>query len=200
MLLATQLSPKHSPGKLTFSNYVIGVVVFIGVPALIMIIAPVTRMTFVKHTDGVSVQVTKCMFFIIPFLTQNIRQIVKIEEHLVKGRKFDARERRLGHKGSTVDDGTIFISGHDGVVVRVSVDPSSMKDAVAKANAFLNQPTPQPLTITVVANWIVSIVVGGIATFFSLLYIIGATLGAAFGIIRLLSPEGDDLRRESEQI
>ncbi len=171
---------------------------FIGVPALIMFVAPVTWLTFEKGPAGVTATTRKCMFFVIPFRTEVVTSVTDIGEKLVAARKFNAVERRRGHQGVKVADGTLIISGPTNSV-HINVSPSNLAQTAERARTYLKDPRVTPLRMTVVANWTVSVAVGGVATFLAALYVLGATLGVAKWLletmgwmIRTLGPAGPD--------
>ncbi len=171
--------------KDTIITQLIAVTVFVGVPALITLMAPVTWIKCEKQPTGVSATASQCLFFIIPFSTQTAFPVTDVKEQVHRGRRqqTDAERRRKQTAAKAEDQGTLTISGAN-TEVNVSCSPVSLPGAAAQVRAFLKSPTPAPLRLTVVANWKISVIVGGIATCFTLLYVVGSILAVALWILR----------------
>lgn len=171
--------------KDTIITQLIAIVVFVGVPAVITLLAPVTWIKCEARSTGVSATASQCLFFIIPFSTQTVFPVIDVKEDVKQGRhqQTDA-ERRRGQKAAKAEDqGTLTISGPQ-TEVKVSCSPVSLPAAAGQIRAFLKEPAQSPLRLTVVANWKISVIVGGIATCFTLLYVVGATLAILFWLPR----------------
>lgn len=171
--------------KDTIITQLIAIVVFVGVPAVITLLAPVTWIKCETQPTGVSATASQCLFFIIPFSTQTVFPAVEVKEDVHHGRhhQTDAERRRREHGAKAEDQGMLIISGPQ-TEVKVSCSPVSLPEAAAQIRTFLKEPTQTPLRLTVVANWKISVIIGGIATCFTLLYIVGATLGICAWLLR----------------
>lgn len=169
----------------------IGIFGFVLIPALITWIAPVSRLTFEKAGQGVRATVRQYVFFVVPFRTDIIQPVTKIEDRVRAGRHANADERRRGQRAYQAGDGTLTIVGPTRVAA-ITVAPTSLPDVAARARAFLERPADQPLQMTVVANWVVSVAVGGVGTGFALLYLIGSLLAIAQWMLKKLGPGSSD--------
>lgn len=188
--------------KDTLITQLIAVTVFVGVPAVITLMAPVTWIKCEAQPTGVSATASQCLFFIIPFSTQTVFPVVDVKEDVHHGRRqrTDAERRRGQTAAKAEDQGTLTISGLQ-TEVKVSCSPVSLPAAAAQIRAFLKEPAQSPLRLTVVANWKISVIIGGIATCFTLLYVVGTTLAVLIWPLRKVKSfvQGvDDRSVESE--
>jgi len=180
------------PVKQTPATIVIGILGFVVFPALITAVAPVSYIRFEKRGDGVAATVKQCLLLVIPFQTKTIYPVEGLDERVREARRENADERRRnnGKKLTIEGEGTLVILGPNDESAAASVSPVSIKSVREKAEAFLRTPTEKPLDLFVVANWKFSLLMGGAATFFTVLYLVGAMIAVPLWFIRKLSPAG----------
>jgi hypothetical protein len=147
-------------------------------PGLTTGMAPATWLTFERNDDGVRCTTRTCVFFVVPFRTQRVEHVTKIEHRERTGRT--ERQRSLGRttdKTVHVDgEGFLQIHGLDNEFAEVSVSPASIKTVAAKATEFLNASSPNATTIFAIANWKFGAIMGGVLSLFTLLYVVGYSL------------------------
>ena len=112
-------------------------------------------------------------------------------------RKSSGRTERRRKFGSTTKEnfavkvdgeGFLQIHGIGDQLIEVSVSPASLETVAAKSNDFLASSKESSKTIFAMANWKFGAIMGGILTSFTLLYVVGYTLGFLTWIINGSKP------------
>ncbi|PTY02909.1 hypothetical protein DB346_07810 [Verrucomicrobia bacterium LW23] len=169
----------------------IALLVFLGVPALVTAIAPVSWVNFQRVGDRVSVRASTCLLFVVPYKTVVVDSVIGVSERNVSGTTSSRRhgESVTRDRTKSEDQGfLVLLPPEPGVPAEVSVSPASLPGVLEQCRAFLKNPAEERLSLFVVANWKFSVIGGGIATFFAALYIVGATCGVALFLFRLVVP------------
>ena len=148
-------------------------------PGLVTMMAPASWLTFTRSESGVSCTTRTCVFFIVPYKTQQVAQVTGIDHRDRAGRT--ERQRKFGRtttKKVHVDgEGFLQILGVGDQNAEVSVSPASLENVIAKANDFLTSTKEGSTTLFAIANWKFGGLMGGILTAFTILYVVGYTLG-----------------------
>lgn len=148
-------------------------------PGVVTMMAPATWLTFERGEEVVSCKTRTCMFFVVPFKVQHVDQVTGISDRERAGRTKQQREfGRTTQKTVHVDgEGFLEIHGVGDQLIEVSVSPASLENVVGKANDFLRSTKEGSTTLFAIANWKFGALMGGILTLFTVLYVIGYTLG-----------------------
>ena len=148
-------------------------------PGGVTLMAPATWLTFQRDVAGVSCRTRTCMFFVVPFKVQHVDQVTGISDRERSGRTERQREfGRTTQKTVRVDgEGVLEIHGVGDQLIEVSVSPASLENVVDKAKDFLSSTKVGSTTLFAIANWKFGALMGGILTSFTVLYVIGYTLG-----------------------
>ncbi len=148
-------------------------------PGGVTLMAPATWLSFQRNDEGVSCKTRTCMFFIVPFKVQHVDQVTAILHRERAGKTERQREfGRATNKTVEVDgEGFLQIHGPDNQLIEVSVSPASLESVVAKSNEFLTSTRDRSKTIFAIANWKFGGLMGGVLTMFTVLYVVGYTLG-----------------------
>lgn len=148
-------------------------------PGLTTFVAPATWMSFHRSGEKVSCTTRTCVFFVVPFKVQYLDNVVEIRQRERAGKT--VKERKLGRttdKNIQVDgEGFLQLHGENEQVAEVSVSPASLKSVFEKVNEFLHSNKDGSATIFAIANWKFGAGMGGVLTAFTLLYVVGYTLG-----------------------
>ncbi len=158
--------------------------VFVGFPALVTAIAPVSWVTFERHDGRVTATTRTCLLFVVPYKHQTVEPVVGLGDRLVEGTY--SRERRKGRDRYTKseDEGFLVIRG-PGQTVEVSVTPHNLESVVERSETFLDDPQARELKLFVVANWKFSMIVGGLLSLLTVLYVVILAFGIALKILHL---------------
>ncbi len=148
-------------------------------PGLTTMIVPATWLTFVRSGEVVQCTTRTCAFFVVPFKTQRVDSVTQIEYRERAGRSERKREfgRNKNERVYVEGEGTLQILGAGDQMAEVSVSPASLKSVVEKSKAFLNSAGENSKTIFVIANWKFGGLMGGVLSLFTLLYVVGYSLG-----------------------
>ena len=160
-------------------QHMIVFLICVAFPGVVTLMAPATWLTFERVGENVSCTSRTCAFFIVPFKTQFVDQVLDIGHRERAGRTEQKREfGRTTQKTVYVDgEGFLQIHGTGDQLVEVSVSPASLASVVGKSNQFLTSPQENSTTIFAIANWKFGGLMGGVLTSFTLLYVVGYTLG-----------------------
>lgn len=179
--------PKPESLRSVIVTQAIAIVVFVGVPALITALAPVSHITLKKEPQGVSATVQANLLFVVPYSTRTVSPVTEITSRVIQGEKGTAAERRRKQQGKSEPEGQLIFTGPQQKAIANAL-PSTLERDLARLQDFQKSPTETPLQMTVIAHWLISIVVGGIATAFAALYIVCAILGFGLWLVRKASP------------
>ncbi len=162
-----------------FLQHVIVFLICVVFPGGVTFMAPATWLTFERSEETVRCTARTCVFFVVPFKTQKMDQVTSISDRERSGRT--ERERKYGRTTDKIvhvdGEGFLQIHGVGDQLVEVSVSPVSLENVVGKSNDFMNSTKAGSATIFVIANWKFGAIMGGILTSFTVLYLVGYTLG-----------------------
>jgi hypothetical protein len=158
---------------------------FVGVPALVTAIAPVSWIRLERTGEQVTARVQTCLLFVVPFKNQSVAPVTEVGDELIAGK--ERRERRPGtDRFTTSDDEGILVLQGDATSARVQVSPASLPQVVAKCQAFVDDAAAGELTLFVVANWKFSVIGGGVVSLLAVLYIGAVTSGLVVKFVQRL--------------
>jgi hypothetical protein len=159
-------------------------VLFVGIPALVTAIAPVSWVKFERRDGTVSAKAQTCLLFVVPYKTQAVSPVVGIGDRFVGGSY--TRKRRPGRDRVTKseDEGFLIIQGVE-EAAEVSVTPHDLKSVIERSEAFLHDSQAAELKLFVVANWKFSVIGGGLISLLTVLYVVSIVGGGAVKLIRV---------------
>ena len=165
------------------------VLFFVGTPAVITAIAPVSWIKFHREGDRVVAQAKTCLLFIIPFRVQTVDPVISFSRRTIAGSTTIKRKKGTDERHTSDTEGMLMMQGPQ-QTAEVSVTPANLDDVLQKANAFLKDGQSTELKIFAPANWKFSVIFGGLASCLTVLYVLGVTLailkflGQSLGIIK----------------
>lgn len=155
-------------------SHSIGLVFFVVLPALLTATMPVTWTTFSRQGDRVEMKASVCLFFVVPFRHESVTAVTGVEK-----RSSGGGSRRIGGHGSdrntmvhTAKVGFLTVKGSE-QEAEIAVAVGDLEEVQRKVQSFLADKAAPELKLFTVANWTVSAIIGGIATFFAALYLFG---------------------------
>ncbi len=161
-------------------QHVIVFLICVVFPGAVTLMAPVTWMTFERSNEVVSCTTRTCMFFVVPFKTQQVNEVIGIGHRERAGKT--ERKREFGRTTDEIvhvdGEGFLQIHGADEKLIEVSVSPASLQTVSMKANDYLSSTEQTSVTIFAIANWKFGGLMGGVLTLFTLLYVVGYSLGS----------------------
>lgn len=153
-------------------------------PGFVTAVAPVSWIRLERHGDQTFAVVHRCMFFVVPYRTDELEHVIGVDDQFVQGEtRRDAVHQR---NESTEDQAYLVLHGRDGSV-RVEVSPVSIEGVRQRAKDFLADPQATVLHMTVVANWKFSVIVGGFVSLLTVLYLVGIASCVVEAVRRLAS-------------
>ncbi len=162
-----------------FLQHVIVFLICVVFPGAVTMMAPATWLRFERSAESVRCKTWTCMYFVVPFKVQQVDQVQEVTHRERAGKTERQREfGRTTNKTVNVDgEGFLQIHGPADQLVEVSVSPASLKNVLGKVNEFMNSTTDGSKTIFTIANWKFGALMGGLLTLFTILYVVGYTLG-----------------------
>lgn len=155
----------------------IAVVVFVGVPVMLTLMAPLTSVRFQKAEQGTLAEVDRYLLMFIPWKHETVAgvQAVRAETTAEKRYRGTSEERSKGQKGVRLATGQIVIvSG--AIETSIQADPVLAKRIEKEFVEFQQTESSGELSYEIYASWWLSYVLGGIATSLAAFYVFGATV------------------------
>jgi len=157
-------------------------------PGGVTMMAPASWLTFARSQETVQCTTRTCVFFIVPFKKQHVENVTGISD---RGRSATTkREIKLGRDTGNIihvdGEGILQIHGVGDQLAEVSVSPASIESVMTKSEDFLSSTKEGSTTIFAIANWKFGAIMGGLLTSFTVMYVIGYTLGALKWILASL--------------
>lgn len=159
--------------------------VFIGIPALVTAIAPVSWIKFSRRDGQVVAKSETCLLFCIPYRSSQVDAVARFDRRDVAGSQIRRRAGRSEPNRTTESQGFLVIQG-SGRTVEVPVTPHDLDQVLERSQAFLAQPEPSELSMFVVANWKFSILMGGAFSLLTVLYFGTILLGLLMKLIQAI--------------
>jgi len=157
--------PRHSQAIAFF--------VLVLVPVGLTLMFTFTNLEFQRAGASATVTVRRYLLMFIPWQTQQIPQVKQLRPHITPSKTY---RNNHGEKINRIGTGQVaVVSGGPEVIVPVA--PELAKALPAQFDQFLaTTATPAPVKTSVYANWSLSYIVGGIATFWCAFYIAGVVV------------------------
>ena len=152
-------------------SILLGLLVFVGFPALATAIAPVSWITLERAAGQVNAQAKTCLLFLIPYRTQTIEAVDRISERYVAGEYNDDSSRHHRDRTKSENQGFMVIHSRD-QVIEIPVTPVNLKPVCDDARDFLDKPDATQLKLFVVANWKFSVILGGLLSLLTVFYFV----------------------------
>lgn len=180
------MTKKKTLGSRVFNQF-IAFLFCVLFPGFVTAIAPVSWITFVRKGDHVAAEAKICVFFFLPYQTKRVDPVLGIGDRFVAGKL----DRKTGSRDSVRSEDEAFLLIHgESASASVPVTPFNIKSVTRKAQAFMDDKQAASLRLFVVANWKFSVIMGGLVSLLTVLYVVGVTLAILQGLWRLLTPRG----------
>lgn len=178
--------PRKRDSTETMIVQLLALLCFVGLPALVTTMAPVSWIKLQRTGDRVSARAKTCLFFFIPFRSVVIDPVTQVGRRTISGsvRLAERRKDRDVYRRSE-DEGFLVIQGSD-KSAEIPVTPFNLSSVIEKSESFLKNPQAAELKMFVVANWKFSVIAGGLASLLTLVYVIGVAAAVGRGLLRSL--------------
>jgi hypothetical protein len=155
----------------------IAVVVFVGVPVMLTLMAPLSSLRFQKTEQGTSAEVDRYLLIFIPWKHETLVGVQAVRAEITAEKRYrgTSEERRKGQKGVRLATGQIdIVSG--AIETSIQADPVLAKRIEKEFVEFQQTESSGELSYEIYASWWLSYVLGGIATSLTAFYVFGATV------------------------
>lgn len=148
--------PKRRPGSI--STQLMMFLIFVIFPASWTAFAPVTRIKLVRSNQSVTVSVRRCMYFIVPYNSQQLIDVSKVRVETHKGEKqgynshLSEDQNRPNRRGYSEDNSELVLSNGKGDEVRAPIDSSSIDATQHSIEAFIANREIGQYSISIPAN------------------------------------------------
>ena len=178
---------KNSSWSSVAITQAIAIVVFVVVPIVITLVAPISTLEFQKSGAATEVVLRRYALIFVPWRTERVENVKRLRADITEEVHYanTAENRRRGRKGTSYATGQLAIIG-DGPEVIVQAAPELSKEISARFDQFAKGAGAGPETIPVYASWGLSYVLGGVVTFLCGLYLFGATVAVIQYLWRLM--------------
>ncbi len=156
----------------------IAIGIFVVVPILITFMVPRTTIQLRRFNEKSSAEVTWHTLLVIPLYWTRVEPLLDAEG-IVNGAKSIKEDRQRNRRAATqIADGSVQLIGPD-QRIRVQSTYEQAPVQTQQIKAFIENPAAEPLMITANAPWMLTYVLGGVMTGFTILYCVGATIALA---------------------
>lgn len=155
---------------------ILALAVFVGFPVLVTWSAPVSWIEFCREGETVSAKTKTCLLFVVPFRTSHVDSVTAVSRTTIAGSV--TRTRRPGKDRVTKeeDKGVLVITGLDNEI-EVLVSPVNLESVLEQSQGFLEDADQSRLELFVVANWKFSVIMGGLCSLLTVIYVVTIGLG-----------------------
>lgn len=171
-------------GGVVFSQ-LLALLVFVGVPAAVTAIAPVSRIHLERQAGQVSARTSSCLLFVIPFRVQTIAPVTGFDQRHVSG-TVSAHSRRTNRDDVKSEDQAWLVVVSQDQRIEVPVSPADMPPVRKQAEEFLSNPQATELKLFVVANWKFSVIGGGLVSLLTVIYAGTIAIGLLLKLVHLV--------------
>jgi hypothetical protein len=156
----------------------IAAIVFVGVPIVVTLMAPFTDLAFERTGATARVTVTRYVLVFIPWQTRQVDGVrqLRVDRTSQVHYRDTAEERRKGRANATSFATATLALVNGGPEVKVQVSPDLARETADRFDRFLASDDPEPFALSLYASRGLSYVLGGVATGFAALYLVGALL------------------------
>ena len=195
-MAASQPDRSRKPNGSVLAAF-IAMLVLGGILGAITWAAPVSHIELSQVEGTVQARVVTCLFVWIPIREELITPLTSVESTTREGERLHKRRGDGIHPNNrAVSQGVLtLVSGERAVDVLVST--TSLAETKTQVEAFLQQPTPQPLHLWTVGQYIAGYIVPLCLFPFEALFIIGFFGGLVQWAVYLLSPGEPEPARSS---
>ncbi len=140
----------------------IAILVFVIVPVVLTLMAPLSNIEFRKSEAGISATVVRYTLMFIPWRTERFEKVTGIRADITEAKRYQgtSEERRKGQKGYRLATGQVAIlhagPTEAGPEAIVQADPDLAKQIVTQFDDFKASESTGPLTFAVYASWSLS--------------------------------------------
>lgn len=133
------------------------ILIFVVFPASWTAFAPVSRIKLERRDQTITATVQRCMYFIVPYYTQQLTGVSSVRVETSKGEKqgYNAHlsegDNRPNRRGYSEDNSELVLSNAKGDEVRAPIDSNSF-DTVQSIDAFFHNGELGMYSISVVAH------------------------------------------------
>jgi hypothetical protein len=175
--------------KATVSAWItqlIAVLCFVLLPGAITLVAPRTGLAFSKSASGPTVTVTRYVWLVVPWRTVTVDAVSRLDVDVTARSRYanTAENRRKGRAGTVqMPTGQLTVVGA-GVPAVVQVSPDTVEEVAARFKRFAAAEHADPERFPVYASWGLTYGLGGVMTFLTALYLLGAAVRIGQHLVR----------------
>lgn len=186
---------KNSLGSKVITQ-AIAIVGFVVVPTIVTLIVPRTNIELRGVKGQVSAEITTHALLYVPLFRSKVDPLLNAESH-VQGSKHIKEDRQRNRKASNqMATGSVELIGNP-QNLKVESNPEDAPLQAEQIKTFIENPTEEPLLITVAPPWMLSWLLGGVMTGLAALYCVGATLAIARFLLLSVIPKGQAPQTDS---
>lgn len=132
--------------------------IFVVFPASWTAFAPVSRITLERSDQTITATVLRCMYFIVPYYTQQITGVSSVRVETYKGEKqgynshLSKDDNRPNRRGYSEDNSELVLSNTKGDEVRAPIDSNSFDKVQSSIEAFIARGEIGQYSVNVPAN------------------------------------------------
>ena len=132
--------------------------IFVVFPASWTAFVPVSRIKLERSDQTITATVRRCMYFIVPYYTQQLTDVSNVRVETFKGEKqgYNAHlpedQNRPNRRGYSEDNSELVLSNTKGDEVRAPIDSNSLETTQSSIEAFIARGEIGQYSVNVPAN------------------------------------------------
>ena len=165
----------------------IAIAIFVALPIGITLMVPFTDLDIRRTGSSAEVKIKRYLLMFIPWQTQVVPQVTELRAEITAEKRYQdtAENRRKGRVGTSLSTGQLVVV-NSGPEIIVQAAPELASKISKQFAEFLVSDASDSLQLSIYANWNLSYILGGAATFFAAFYLAGALIAIVIFPFKLL--------------
>ena len=153
---ALTFCPKRRSGSI--STQLMIFLIFVVFPASWTAFAPVSTIKLVRSNQSVTASVTRCMYFVVPYYSQQLTDVSNVRVETFKGAKqgYNAHlsedQNRPNRRSYSENNSELVLSNGKGDEARAPIDSSSIDATQRNIEAFITHGEIGQYSVSILAN------------------------------------------------
>lgn len=162
--------PSVTPrGRPSLAKHVLGILVFVGFPALWTMAMPVSWVRFERDAGRVSVNARICLLFVVPYTRVTLDEVTDVSTDTI------APTPRSGSLSTTAaNEYFLVLLEASGQTATIPVAASSREPLRLRVQSFLQDSQATELSFFAPSNWGLAVFGGGVLSMLPLFYVFNA--------------------------
>lgn len=169
MTIPTYVAGGADGSRVSLTRHAIGILIFVGFPALWTMAMPVSWVRFERQDERVSMRARVCLLLVVPYRFVTLAHVVDVTTSTVDPTPASGRLST-----TAVSEHFLVVRGAPDATASIPVAASSRESLRARVEAFLQDPAAAQLSFFVPSHWGASVFGGGALCLLTVFYLFNA--------------------------